>query len=1098
MARNQELSEAKMMRTARWGVLAAGLATWAAGPAAHAGPDETARQVLDAAGVRGGLVVHLGCGDGKLVAALGAGEGFLVHGLDADPMKVAAAREHLRSLGRYGKVAVDVLSGRRLPYVDNLVNLIVAEGPGLAGAEEMMRVLCPNGVALVRQGDKWARTVKPRPAEIDEWTHYMHDPSNNAVAQDTVVGPPRRLQWVGSPRYARHHDRMSSVSAAVSTGGRVFYIFDDGSRVSILAPPKWALIARDAFNGTVLWKRPIETWHNHLQGLKSGPALLPRRLVALDGAVYVTLGLDAPVTALDAATGRTLRTYEGTEHAQEILVADGVLYLVIGREDKAAAAPGGAKSKKKASPRDGAWWSEGEKRLAAVRAETGQTLWSKDQWLAPLTLAVDAGGVYFCDAESVVCLARDTGKPLWRSEPVPRGKPLGSQYAPTLVVQDGVVLFAGGETAAKKNRTWYTEGEDTITALAAATGKVLWKAYHPPSGYASPEDVFVADGTVWLGNTTSGRALGVYTGRDLHTGEVRSEFPPDVDIYWFHHRCYRGKATVNYLMPARAGTEFIDFRKKHWEPNHWVRGACLYGVMPCNGLLYAPQHPCACYLEAKLSGFNAVAPAGGPGLPGAATTPPRLQKGSAYEAIRNPQSATRASQRSAASQSSIRNSDWPTYRHDPARSGRASTEVPPALRQVWQTTVGGRLSSPVVAGGRVFLASIDDHTVHALDAETGKPCWRHTVGGRVDSPPTILDGRVLFGSADGYVYCLRASDGALAWRFRAAPADRRLTAFEQVESVWPVHGSPLVHDGVLTCVAGRSMFLDGGLRFCRLDPATGKLLSETVLNDRDETGKGLQSYVSWLNMPTALPDVLSSLGGLLYMRGQAFRSDGTRLPLKAMPHGKDADAGAPAPTQDPNYAHLFCPTGFLDDDWWHRTYWMYGSTFVSGWQGYYRAGTAVPAGRILVFDDAKVYGFGRKLQYFRWTTPIEHHLFAADKPGAGAGKVRHAWAKDLPLLARGLVLAGKTLYAAGPPDLVDEPSVFKQINTPESQKLLAEQVAAMEGSKGALLWSVSADDGEKLAELALPAPPVFDGLVAAAGRLYLAGTDGKVLCLGGQ
>jgi hypothetical protein len=32
-----------------------------------------------------------------------------------------------------------------------------------------------------------------------------------------------------------------------------------------------------------------------------------------------------------------------------------------------------------------------------------------------------------------------------------------------------------------------------------------------------------------------------------------------------------------------------------------------------------------------------------------------------------------------------------------------------------------------------------------------------------------------------------------------------------------------------------------------------------------------------------------------------------------------------------------------------------------------------------VFDDSRVYGFGRKPQYYRWTTPIEHHLFAADK-----------------------------------------------------------------------------------------------------------------------
>ena len=32
--------------------------------------------------------------------------------------------------------------------------------------------------------------------EIDEWTHYLHGPDNNAVADDTRVGPPRYMQWV--------------------------------------------------------------------------------------------------------------------------------------------------------------------------------------------------------------------------------------------------------------------------------------------------------------------------------------------------------------------------------------------------------------------------------------------------------------------------------------------------------------------------------------------------------------------------------------------------------------------------------------------------------------------------------------------------------------------------------------------------------------------------------------------------------------------------------------------------------------------------------------------------------------------------------------
>jgi len=82
----------------------------------HAAMAGDAKSILNAAGVKGGLVVHLGCGDGKLTAALRAGDSFLVHGLDADADNVAKARKHVRSLGVYGKVSIDQLTGAALPY----------------------------------------------------------------------------------------------------------------------------------------------------------------------------------------------------------------------------------------------------------------------------------------------------------------------------------------------------------------------------------------------------------------------------------------------------------------------------------------------------------------------------------------------------------------------------------------------------------------------------------------------------------------------------------------------------------------------------------------------------------------------------------------------------------------------------------------------------------------------------------------------------------------------------------------------------------------------------------------------------------------------
>jgi hypothetical protein len=64
----------------------------------------TAKQILYATGVKGGLIVHVGCGDGKLTAALRASDGYLIHGLDADARNVekpVSIFVHLESIAGY-------------------------------------------------------------------------------------------------------------------------------------------------------------------------------------------------------------------------------------------------------------------------------------------------------------------------------------------------------------------------------------------------------------------------------------------------------------------------------------------------------------------------------------------------------------------------------------------------------------------------------------------------------------------------------------------------------------------------------------------------------------------------------------------------------------------------------------------------------------------------------------------------------------------------------------------------------------------------------------------------------------------------------------
>ncbi|MEM8733967.1 MAG: PQQ-binding-like beta-propeller repeat protein [Planctomycetota bacterium] len=918
--------------------------------------NETAK-LVEASGFSGGFIVYIGDST-EVPLQLKEQTATQVHCLVVNTTKLDSVRETFRSEGEYGEISADCFRGPELPYVDNLVNLLIVDSGTIATAE-ILRVLVPNGVALVREGENYRRVVKPRPDNIDEWSHYLHDSTGNSVADDDVVAPPRHLQWVGSPRWSRHHDRMASMSALVSSNGRMFYIMDEGSRISIQLPPKWKLIARDAFNGSILWKRDIPEWQSHMWPLKSGPSQLARRLVSTDDRVYVTLGYNAPLTALDAATGDILVTYEDSDATEEIIVKDNTLFVVVrkGEAELQNYRPVNGRVGDQAAARN-LFWDEEPRVLMAFDIQTGKQLWSKKSVVSPLTLSADEHRLYFHNGEQVISLDPISGDVAWESEPVTRRKSFTFNFGPRMVIYEDVVLYAGGD--------------GKIKSLDGETGEELWNATFPNSGYQSPQDLMVVDGLVWLAPLTSGKDSGVYTARDPRTGEIKKEFPPDVETYWFHHRCYIAKGTNNFLMPSRTGIEFVDPDQEHWDIHHWVRGGCLYGIMPCNGLTYAPPHNCACYPEAKLFGFNALAPSA-PTRPVPSEIPDegRLMVGPAYDQYLQ---TTEDDPKPEATDLPAAQESWPTYRHDWQRSGNASTPIAKELSTSWETQLAGRLTPPVISDGQVVISEIDRHSVVALDEATGELKWTFTAGGRVDSPPTFANGRILFGATDGYVYCLTTS-GELVWRYRAAPLDRRTMAYEQLESLWPVHGSVLVVDNAVYCVAGRSIFLDGGLRLVKLDVASGKKLAETVLDEKNpETGNNIQEKIQILQMPVGLPDILSYDGKHIFMKSQKFDLDGNRLEIGP----NSGEFAEQASKQRGDDAHIFAPMGFLDETWFHRSYWVHGQSFAGGHGGYYQAGRFAPSGRILVKGNGYVFGYGRKPEYLRWTTTLEHQLFAAE------------------------------------------------------------------------------------------------------------------------
>ena len=183
--------------------------------------------------------------------------------------------------------------------------------------------------------------------------------------------------------------------------------------------------------------------------------------------------------------------------------------------------------------------------------------------------------------------------------------------------------------------------------------------------------------------------------------------------------------------------------------------------------------------------------------------------------------------------------------------------------------------------------------------------------------------------------------------------------------------------------------------------------------------------------------------------------------------------------------HLFAPAGFLDGSGWHRTLWLLGTKMGSGYKDWHDVGNASPSGYPLVAAGDKVYGFGLS-EYGKGKDPglsnVAFQLFAKSaQPSAasakGGPKTDVLWSAPVGLHVQAMLMADKALVLGGGPPLFPDASLGKPA--------------------GPAVWIASPQDGKKLTECALKAPPVWDGLAAARGRLFLVTTDGKITCYGG-
>ena len=163
-----------------------------------------------------------------------------------------------------------------------------------------------------------------------------------------------------------------------------------------------------------------------------------------------------------------------------------------------------------------------------------------------------------------------------------------------------------------------------------------------------------------------------------------------------------------------------------------------------------------------------------------------------------------------------------------AHASNSPTGFPQELRLGYDASY-----EPVVLGHTMFVPSMVNDSVTALDTETGAERWQFITGGPVRFAPVASEGKVYFVSDDGYLYCLNADDGSLRWKFRGLPEDRRdrwVLGHGRLVSLWPARGGPVLADGVVYFAAG--IWPTEGVFVHAVDAESGKAVWSNTDSDR--------------------------------------------------------------------------------------------------------------------------------------------------------------------------------------------------------------------------------------------------------------------------
>ena len=142
----------------------------------------------------------------------------------------------------------------------------------------------------------------------------------------------------------------------------------------------------------------------------------------------------------------------------------------------------------------------------------------------------------------------------------------------------------------------------------------------------------------------------------------------------------------------------------------------------------------------------------------------------------------------------------------------SSTSVDSIPALAWTTNIGADIfmTTPLVSGGKIFTASVDEDTegkaaIHALDIATGAIGWTHPVAASVKNSIAIAAGKVFAQDATGNLYAVDCADGSTSWT-----------------ATLPASPYSSIVEGLVT--KADTLFAGTGLCLSAYDAATGRRL----------------------------------------------------------------------------------------------------------------------------------------------------------------------------------------------------------------------------------------------------------------------------------